>query len=271
MPDIASFCFPEGVFVREHPAPSEVFHQVFTESNGVKLFCTCLRTYEELNYFELASRIRARRLALPPWLTERSPPTYAPKALAIVSQLPVFALSRRILCKLLRLSLGSFFPIERHLRNLLCEVPLPPRGVCSVGFTIGDEHFVLARPPPTALPLFDIPMFPLFHCLDVDNLLTVRMLCVPQSRAPVVPTSREHVTSPDCWRLVQAFTALLCERSVTLCSRHLSMLTPCAEALRSLLFPFNWESVYVPVLGSEHGGIIDGPIPTFFGFHGACW
>lgn len=57
-----------------------------------------------------------------------------------------------------------------------------------------------------------------------------------------------------------------------MCSKYLALLTPVMETLRSLLFPFNWVSVYVPVLGPANGGLMDGPIPTFFGFHGmtAC-
>jgi hypothetical protein len=67
---------------------------------------------------------------------------------------------------------------------MMTDVPLPPRGLSSVGFTLGDKHFVIARPPRNHLPLLDVPLRLLFFCLDVDNIITVgaySALCLKRS------------------------------------------------------------------------------------------
>ena len=172
MPDLATFCFPDGLRLYTHARPAEVFHMVFTGADGMKQYCTFLRTYEPQRTFELASRFLST--GAPGWV--RQSVYYLPQAVAIVSRFGFLTAFRRILSQLLRLSLSSFVPVERVLAALMTQVPVPPRGRCSVGFTIGDEHFVLSRPPPRALPLFDVPMSHLFHCLDVNNVLLVRLL-----------------------------------------------------------------------------------------------
>jgi hypothetical protein len=174
MPDLAEFCFPEGLRLYARPKPAEVFHQVFTGLDGVRLFCTCLRTYEPQRPYELASRFLGT--VSPQWASTGV--YYVPQAMALVSCFGFFTAFRRVLCQLLRLSLGTYVHIEKVLALLLTQVPVPPRGGCSVGFTLGDQHFVLARPPANHLPMFDAPMSPLFHCLDVKNVMTVGVGCV---------------------------------------------------------------------------------------------
>jgi hypothetical protein len=47
-----------------------------------------------------------------------------------------------------------------------------------------------------------------------------------------------------------------------------SVLTPCAEALHSLLFPFWWQGVYIPVLPQQCWDVMEAPVPFFVGLHG---
>ena len=99
----------------------------------------------------------------------------SPTALVLLhSHAPVFTTMRSALAGLLRLggTPGAPLPLERYVQHILHEVPLPPRGVASVGFTLGDTHVLLGRPPSNELPLLDLPMAPLFQCLDMHNLLT---------------------------------------------------------------------------------------------------
>lgn len=54
---------------------------------------------------------------------------------------------------------------------------------------------------------------------------------------------------------------------VVLCCKHLSILTPCAEALLSFLFPFVWQGLYLPLLPSSMLDILESPVPYLVGIH----
>jgi hypothetical protein len=165
-------------------------------------------------------------LLLPQWLYDVAvtgrplpSPLWLPSALVLMSHHPLFGPMRNVLCQLLRLSVTPNLPLplEHYVGHVIFDLPLPPRGYASVGLTLGDRHIVIARPPPNELPGQDLPLRPLFQCLDLGNLLSV-------------------------------FTAVLCESQVALCSTHTALLTPVAEAICSLLFPFKVVVSYIPVL-----------------------
>jgi hypothetical protein len=61
------------------------------------------------------------------------------------------------------------------------------------------------------------PLTDIFECLQLDNFLTL-------------------------------FCAVLAERQVVLVSSQYSLLTSCAEAVNSLLYPLRWSHVYIPIL-----------------------
>ena len=69
---------------------------------------------------------------------------------------------RSTLAQVVRLSLSPLPrdapPLDAVVSYLLRDVPLPPRGYVSVGFTLGDRHLIAARPPPNELPHLDVPL-----------------------------------------------------------------------------------------------------------------
>lgn len=111
------------------------------------------------------------------------------------------------------------YPIESFLTNLVYECPLPPRGRVSVILNCFDEVVHFKRPPPNRLPLrgSKSQLNYLFHTLSLQNILTVVI-------------------------------AMLCEKRVLLYSAQIHRLTPCIESLCTLIFPFFWQHIYVPVL-----------------------
>lgn len=119
----------------------------------------------------------------------------------------------------------------------VCEVPLPPPGKVQVkfGFTIKD-NWTIERPPENQLPLANFSYQPLFACLSVSNVLVV-MGC------------------------------LLQETRVALVSKHYALLGPVAEALLSLLFPFHWQGMYLPIMPYNMLEILDAPVPYLVGLH----
>jgi len=62
-------------------------------------------------------------------------------------------------------------------------------------------------------------------------------------------------------------SALLLESKIVLCSKHRSLLTPVAEALRCFIWPFKWNYAYVPVLPMFLSGILEAPMPILVGVH----
>lgn len=64
--------------------------------------------------------------------------------------------------------------------------------------------------------------------------------------------------------------AYLCTAVITLSCppslpTDLSRLMLCAQCLTSLLFPFTWPHVYVPILPSSQHGFLDAPVPFIMG------
>jgi DENN (AEX-3) domain len=103
------------------------------------------------------------------------------------------------------------------------------------GFTVQDR-WIIERPPENQLPLANFSFQPLFTSLSVSNILVV-MGC------------------------------LLQETRLVLVSKHYAILGPIAEALLSLLFPFHWQGMYLPILPYSMLEILDAPVPYLVGLH----
>jgi hypothetical protein len=57
------------------------------------------------------------------------------------------------------------------------------------------------------------------------------------------------------------------EGKIIMYSNSYAALTPCAEALRCLLFPFKWQCVFIPILPSTLAYTIRAPVPFCVGLH----
>lgn len=114
---------------------------------------------------------------------------------------------------------------------------MPPPGKVQVkfGFTISD-CWTIERPAENQLPLANFSYRPLFTCLSIPNVLVV-MGC------------------------------LLQEIRIVLVSKHYALLGPVSEALLSLLFPFHWQGMYLPVLPYNMLEILEAPVPFLVGLH----
>lgn len=103
-------------------------------------------------------------------------------------------------------------------------------------YSLGDKNIDIMRSPPNALPKPHVRMDVLFRLLDKENI-------------------------------VQLITCLWLEYKVLLFSSHLSVLTTVAETLITLLYPFKWEHVYVPVLPLQLLEFVNAPTPFIMGVH----
>ena len=245
---IGRFVLPDGCQPSHTQEPAKFFTFVLTTGNGSRLYCGALRVYDEV--IETAELQRVLENSgytgtLPWWLKQGSSPgdrpselVYLPKCLVLISHYPFFDVMRFVLSRLYRVAIAeSPVPIERYVSNFMLEVPLPPQGRVEVmfGFTNLSKASI-SRPPPNDLPLVNFSFRPLFQCLSVTNVL-VTIGC------------------------------LLTETRVVLCSRFAGLLTPCTEALLSLLFPLEWQGMYIPTLPYNMTELFEAPVPFLLGIH----
>uniref|UniRef100_A0A3Q4H0Q6 DENN/MADD domain containing 5A n=1 Tax=Neolamprologus brichardi TaxID=32507 RepID=A0A3Q4H0Q6_NEOBR len=126
-------------------------------------------------------------------------------------------------------------PLESYIYNILYEVPLPPSGR-SLKFSGVYGPVVCQRPSTSELPLFDFAIGEMFNLLGVENVL-------------------------------QLFTCALLEMQILLYSQHYQRLMTVAESITALMFPFQWQHVYVPILPASLLHFLDAPVPYLMGLH----
>ncbi|CAN0259089.1 unnamed protein product, partial [Ectocarpus sp. 12 AP-2014] len=171
---------------------------------------------------------------------EDRPCIFAPKTICVISRFPIYGVLRRFLRHLYAISLSrSDVPLERYISMFVSCIPMPPPGGCP--FHVYLEHLEnqdprrsrlkplsLQRPPAAWLPLMDIDFAAPFRCLSVQSVLTV-------------------------------FALMLQEAKILFLSSRAELLTQVMEALRSVLFPMEWQSVYVPQLPYALAGYLECP------------
>jgi len=161
---------------------------------------------------------------------------FAEKCICIVSHYGYFDQYLDFLRELYRISLSpSKIPMERYIVNFTRETPLPPEGCLKIEYTIGQRVIGFSRPPPNR-PI-DFPPFPyaqLFRILKPETVVT-------------------------------AFTALLLEYRVILISTPLANLSIVSELLIRLMYPFQYEHVYIPILPKTLTRFLAAPMPFLIG------
>jgi len=236
-PQVAMFALPEGLTVKEScPLPTFCV-VVFTGNEGKRLYASVLTFHEEVPAGVLCRMLYGA--AEPP--AHASGPVaktlWLPKCICSLSHWLFFELHREFLKQLYRVSLtASRVPIERLICNLIYEVPLPPRGRVRVQYSIADQTCKLARAPANQLPCAHVPLDMLFELLD-----------------------RSHV--------LDLFSYVLLEYKILFFSKHPAVLTMVTEALLSLIFPFRWHHVYIPVLPLQLLEFVNAPTPFIMGVH----
>eukprot|EP01050_Picozoa_sp_SAG11_P002458 SAG11_NODE_125_length_15744_cov_50.316075_1_plen_2970_part_10 len=100
----------------------------------------------------------------------------------------------------------------------------------------GYDSLYLTRPDDEAVPLVDADCSELFMCIGVDGVLTV-------------------------------FKSMLSEGHCVFVSNDFRRLGICAQAAASLLYPFTWQQIFVPILPRSWIDYITAPMPFICGVH----
>lgn len=236
IPDLVShMVFPAGITYSSKDHPPQIYSLVLTDINRVKIFCSVLLTYELVEPPQLNDIINMIGKQCQSQLSNDLSTIYTPKALVILSHYPFYHFFSSALKQLYHISLSSSpLPLERYIANLVNDVPLPPQGLTEVVFNLVDAVFQIRRPPPNQLPMVDFSYRPLFLLISTDNILSI-------------------------------FRCILNEYSLCFYSSNVALLTPIQEAFMTLLFPFVWQGVYIPILERSVIDIIDAPVPYIVG------
>lgn len=127
--------------------------------------------------------------------------------------------------------------LEDFIFSLVHEIIYPPPSFvqCTIPLTRINCRLSIRNPPTTASPPhLDFSMIPLFKALSIPNI-------------------------------VYAWSCLLLERPVVLHSSSPSLVVRCAEGLLALLAPFEWETVYIPLVPERLGDVIEAPTVFLIG------
>ncbi|XP_051818735.1 DENN domain-containing protein 5B isoform X3 [Antechinus flavipes] len=161
---------------------------------------------------------------------------FVSKSICLITPLPFMQACKKFLLQLYKAVSSQQpppLPLESYIHNILYEVPLPPPGR-SLKFYGVYEPVICQRPGPNELPLSDYPLWEIFELLGLENL-------------------------------VQVFTCVLLEMQILLYSQDYQRLMTVAEGITTLLFPFQWQHVYVPILPASLLHFLDAPVPYLMG------
>ncbi|KAK6630277.1 hypothetical protein RUM44_004944 [Polyplax serrata] len=252
--------FHSFVVTREDGSRYYGFSYIFYEEVKNKQVCNAMHTLQSMYLTEVSS---SKKLGSKQFGSSKSLPKhfkvstlqpshyydckkdilYVTKTIVVIMQLPFVTASYKFLSTLHKYAftkpeVPDQLSLESYIYNFLYEIPLPQPGR-SVQFQLVNtqENLIIQRPISIEeLPLLDFSLRSLFTLLSVDVFL-------------------------------QLFTCILLEHQVLLCSSKFQTLMLVAECLTSLLFPFAWQHVYVPILPNSLHHFLDAPVPFIMGLH----
>ncbi|OWF41370.1 DENN domain-containing protein 5B [Mizuhopecten yessoensis] len=163
---------------------------------------------------------------------------FVTKTICLITQMPFVRASRQFLRQLYEAvskPSETHLPLESYIYNILYEVPLPPPGR-SLKFYGVEMPIFCQRPSVSELPLFDFSLWDLFRSLEVRDI-------------------------------IQLFTSVLLEHQILIYASDYQRLMLVAECMNTLVFPFAWQHVYVPILPASLTHFLDAPVPFIMGLH----
>ncbi|EDV26553.1 uncharacterized protein TRIADDRAFT_22465, partial [Trichoplax adhaerens] len=236
LPDsVVLFCLPMGAVVEYwsdhavHPLPMfSTF--ALTQESGDKVYGAAVTFYEQLPS-DMWTPYMER-------VFKKSDPkqAYATKCICLLSHWPFFDTFRWFLRNLYRISVSAQteIPIERYVTHFMDAVPFPPPDRPQILLQMGHEKHYLQRPVDSPLPLSGASFINFLRCLGPENSLT--LLCLA-----------------------------LTEQKILLHCRRPALLTSVAEALTSIIFPFEWQCPYIPLCPVKLADVLNAPCPFIVG------
>ncbi|XP_022691130.1 DENN domain-containing protein 1B-like isoform X3 [Varroa jacobsoni] len=99
-------------------------------------------------------------------------------------------------------------------------------------------------------------------------------ICCNHTIPPSIPEDRnltEYYNACDHHIMVQLFTAMLHERRIVIVSRRLNRLSSCVQAANLLIYPMQWQHLFIPVLPLAVVDTLNAPMPYLIGVPSSTW
>lgn len=229
------FCLPNGGEISKCEHPPEFHSFLITKQNGSRIFGSSLIVWDKIT-------------------NESSETKYCNRSLCFLTSVPFVVATKRLLIYIWR-SNCSLSVIDS-----ICNVKMPAKGSC-----------LKLRLPEKSLSSKNLRDFhtPLVKNSKFEEIFIYRGLPnFPSFDYPLRQLFIE-ILSPE--QFLTAFTATLLELQILIISKSYYNLMLVAEALTSLLLPFSWQHVYVPILPSKLGlHFLDAPTPYIMGINASA-
>lgn len=159
---------------------------------------------------------------------------YIPKALVLISDLPIFDILQEMLLKLYKQwTYRINYPVDSYLYYLTYEVPLPTLGTI----------VKMSLPNMMEIEISD-------YDYNIEYITTY--------------FSNPLLTFPNFYKVLYWF---LCQVGNTLLvSNNVTNLVMVSEVLRTIIYPFTYDDLYVPLLAPNMIKTIEAPFPWHLGW-----
>ncbi|KAL5233179.1 hypothetical protein ACI65C_000589 [Semiaphis heraclei] len=89
-----------------------------------------------------------------------------------------------------------------------------------------------------------------------------------QFQLPSIPENRnltEYYSAVDCQNMIIIFASMLFERRIIFTSKKLYRLSACVQSANAVLYPMNWQHIFIPVLPQSLVDYLLAPMPYLIG------
>ncbi|XP_064480386.1 myotubularin-related protein 13-like isoform X2 [Ornithodoros turicata] len=248
---IEAFCQPQGWALGTARRQPAYFVAVLTDIDAQRHYCACLAFHEpvalapslgpdeqEEEEEEAGLEGRGGLDGRCPVLVQHHSLMYAPKCLVLVSRLNCITAFKNCLGIIYTVYIDNMpMKIENLVGSILGCVQVPPPGGPQVRFSIGAGDRQALQPPLSpSLPTTGCAVYNLFQHLGIHNVVTL-------------------------------FCAAMTELKILFHSRSYTHLNDACSALTSLMFPFKYSHVYIPLLPASLIEFLSTPTPFIMGVH----
>ena len=225
----------------------------FSDQNGLFNFNDNISTFstntynnnymiaKKLNNFSILSVNRASELSqketnISTFNNKYFKKYFIPKIICLISLYPFLNELNKIIRIIYKYSLleKQEIPLEKIINNLVLEVPIPPRGLYSIEYTLLDQSITLKNTRLNELIFVNFEFNLLFQIFNIEQIL-------------------------------QIFQYLMLGIKIIFFSTEIELLTPIILTSLVLLFPFKFPFTVVSVLPKDSYNLIDNITPEIFG------
>ena len=228
---IALFCFPEGIKISNEYSMPKWFNFILTNQLGERTYAAVLIFKEDLDSDKQAFK------QFIPLYKEKNKSYFIEKGICILAKYPFYYNSKMLLKELYRIAFGSGTktPLERIICNFIDTLYLHSYDKI-LRYNINE----------LALDFYQISGYG--FKLDTNNNyfeLLFRVL--------------------DFNIIIIAWKCLLLEKKLFLICDSKSTLFQVSNALITLLFPFKWNHIIIPILPEKMKLFMESPVPSLIG------